>query len=514
MIPITRDKESSVPIYRQIVRQVKDAVESGELEGEDQLPTTRALAQVLGVNRLTVARAYADLAKAGFISAHVGRGTFVAPRPAEPRRRSSKPGGATQETPAPRLPWRPLFTRSSDRAVESGLPYAALGAAGPGVISFASLFPDSALFPTEPFRRALDEVIRREGHRILGYGHPAGHAPLREMISASLRERGMNVPSGEIVITNGSQQGIDLVARALLDPGDVVLVENPTYTGAVQVFHSCGAELVGVPVDEEGAIVSVMEEAVLRHRPKLIYLMPNFQNPTSETMSLRRRRALIEMAATRKLAILEDDFGGDLRFEGPDLPSLKALDRSGCVIYLSTFAKKLLPGLRIGWIAAPAEMAERLTGLKKIADYSTSLLLQAALYEFCRRGDMERHLTRVLDKYRGRRDAMMSAMKRSFPGQAIWSRPHGGLVVWVTLPAGVDADEVAAESESRGVLVGRGDLFYLDGGQGHNLRLTFSQVSEREIHRGIRILGDIIKRRIKARRAGPKVSSAESLPLI
>jgi 2-aminoadipate transaminase len=412
------------------------------------------------------------------------------------------------------MAWGTLFARTSERAVDEGLPAASMGATAPGVISFASLFPDPALFPVEPFRRSLDAVLRHEGHRVLGYGPPAGLPALRKMIAVNMKDHGMEVDESQVVITSGSQQGIDLVARALLDPGDVVLVENPTYTGAVQVFHSYGAELVGVPVDDEGAIVSLIEEAVTRHRPKLIYLMPNFQNPTSETMSLCRRHALIDLAVSRRIAVLEDDFGGDLRFEGPDLPSLKALDRGENVAYVSTFAKKLLPGLRIGWIAAPAAMADRLTSLKKITDYSTSLLLQAALCHFWRHGDLERHLVNVVDRYRERRDAMLSAMKRSFPADVTWSRPHGGLVVWVTLPPGADAAEVAAEAASRSVLVGLGDLFYVDGGTRQNLRLTFSQAGPREIHVGIRVLGEIIKQRMRVRRSERGTARAESLPLI
>jgi len=519
MIAIHLDRKDDTPLFRQIACQLTEAVQRGRLGRDQRLPTTRELARRLGVNRLTVARAYAEVAAEGWISSHVGRGTFVKDtgQPSGPRRSGAlhRPGAGSNASPdASSYGWSELFSRNSERAIDGGLPAAALGITEPGVISFASLFPDPALFPVEPFRAALDKVMRREGHRILGYGPPAGFTALRGMIAENLRSRGMTVSEDEIVITSGSQQGIDLVARALLDPGDAVLVENPTYTGAVQVFHSYGAELIGAPVDQEGVIVSRLREAIARRRPKLIYLMPNFQNPTSETMSLARRHALIELAAGAGLPILEDDFGGDLRFEGTDLPSLKALDQRGSVIYLSTFAKKLLPGLRIGWIAAPREMTQRLVHLKKITDYSTSLLLQAALHEFCIHGDLDRHLLNVVDKYRERRDAMLAAMKRSFPAEARWSRPKGGLVVWVTLPPGVDADEVAADAQSRGVLVGRGDLFHLDGGMKQNLRLTFSQATPREIHRGIRLLGDIIKQRIRRRRSEPQTPPAESLPLI
>jgi DNA-binding transcriptional MocR family regulator len=232
-------------------------------------------------------------------------------------------------------------------------------------------------------------------------------------------------------------------------------------------------------------------------------------------MSLARRKELVALTASRRLPVLEDDFGGDLRFEGADLPALKALPGGGGVIYLSTFAKKLLPGLRIGWIAAPRQVAEHLTGLKKITDYSTSLLLQAAVHEFCRRGDMDRHLAHVVRQYRDRRDAMLSAMRRCFPREASWTKPPGGLVIWVTLPASVDADEVAAATAERGVLVGRGDLFHVDGATGRsNLRLTFAQAGPRDIHRGIRVLGDVMHRSLRAGRSTARASAAESLPLI
>ncbi len=510
MTGLTIDRESDVPLYRQIVEGLREAVGRGALSAPDRLPPSRSLASELGVNRLTVARAYAELGRAGIVSARVGRGTFVASPPAG--RKGADRSGA-HRSPAV-VSWAPLFSRSSSRATEAGS--AGGAASGPlaGSVSFASLFPDPSLFPTETFRRALCHVLRRDGPRVLGYGPPAGHPDLREMIATGLRGRGVPAVAEEIVVTSGSQQGIDLVARALVDPGDVVLVENPTYTGAVQVFHASGATLVGVPVDEQGAIVSTMQRAVERHRPKLVYLMPNFQNPTSETMSLERRREVVELASRARLPVLEDDFGGDLRFEGPALPALKALDRDGVIVYLSTFAKKLLPGLRIGWVAAPRELAARLAALKTVTDHGTSPLLQAALYEFCRGGGLERHLEHVVACYRERRDAMLSAMKRSFPPQVAWTRPRGGLAVWVTLPDGVDADEVAAEAESRGVLVGRGDLFYVDGGTRHNLRLAFSQAPPADIQRGVRMLGDLIKRKIKARRTAPATGSPEPLPLI
>jgi len=359
----------------------------------------------------------------------------------------------------------------------------------------------------------MQAVLRNDGRDVLGYGPPAGHPPLRRFIAGEMRQRGMHVSEEEIVVTNGSQQAIDLIARALVDPGDGVLVENPTYLGAVQVFQSYGAEIDGIPVDSEGAMVSVVPDAIERRRPKLLYLMPNFQNPTSRTMSRSRRESLAAVLASGRVVVVEDDFGGELRYEGEDLPTLKSLDRGGCVVYLSTFGKKLLPGLRVGWLAAPQPLAERIAHLKKISDYSTSVLLQAALHEFCRRGELRRHLGQVVGHYRERRDAMLAALEDCFPRSAEWTRPEGGLVVWVTLPDGVGAEDVAAEASAQGVLVGCGDLFYLGRPRRENLRLAFSQASPVQIRDGVGILGQIINRKI-AVQAGRKNPPEQPLPLI
>ncbi len=505
MIEIALDREGGLPLSKQIADALRAAILRGEIAAGARLPAERALGRRLGVDRMTVSRAYADLDASRLVSRQVGRGSFVlaAPAPAAASRRSDEP--------APRgILWSSAFAGRTARLT----PVGAGAAPAEGAISFSSLFPDPSLFPVDAFRRAIEAAIRREGSRLFGYGAAGGYPPLRRYIAASQRERGVAVDEDEIVITNGSQQGIDLVARALLDPGDRVAVENPTYTGAVQVFQSHGARVVGVPVDEEGMIPDRLEEAVSRSGVKLLYLIPNFQNPTSGTMSVSRRRALLDIAARHGVPILEDDFGGALRYEGEEVPCLKTLDHGGRVIYMSTFAKKLLPGIRIGWLAAAREVAEKLGFLKQIADWNTSLLLQGALYEFCRRGDLDRHLRRVLAAYRERRDTMIEAMRRHFPREARFARPEGGLVVWVTLPPGLDSDEVAMEAQGKGVLVGRGDTFYVDGGTHNNLRLVFAQAGPADIRRGIRILGSILRRRLRERRAAVAPGLPEPLSII
>jgi len=503
-LSITLDRESRVPVYRQIVDQIRDALATGSIGPDDRLPTLRALAGRLGVNRLTVARAYDHLSEEGLIASHIGRGTFAV-RGGQPERSLHPPPG-----PA----WESLFARTPERAFERPFPSAAMTSAGEGTISFASLYPDPDLFPVKEFRDCVDQVLGRQGAAVLAYGPPSGYPPLREMVAKMLGERGIEASAEDVLITSGSQQAIDLVARALLDPGDSVVVENPTFLGAVQVFQSLGARLAGVPVDEPDRLVEHLEQAAARRNPKLAYFMPSFQNPTSRTIDLEARRGLVSIAAGRRFVLLEDDFAADLRYEGTDLPPLKALPGGGSVVYVSTFAKKLLPGLRVGWVVAPPRLIDRLISLKKITDYGTSLLPQAALHEFCRRGNLDHHLKKVSAAYRSRRDSMLDAMEREFPDGVSWTRPEGGLSIWVTLPDGVSADEVAGEAESRSVVVGRGDLFYVESPRRENLRLAYSMTSPAIIRKGIAVLGEIIRRRMTEGPIPRREKRAEPMPLI
>ena len=505
MIPIDLDRDSARPLSRQIAETLGQAIDDGGLAGGARLPAERSLARSLGVDRMTVARAYALLESQGLIERQVGRGSFVLARNHAPARSS---------TTGPALDWDEAV--ASRVALLSAQSLGLLHAPAPdAAINLSSLYPDPALFPLDAFRESMNAVLRREGARLLGYGPSAGYVPLRRFLSGALAERGITASVDEILITSGSQQGIDIVARALLDPGDRVVLEDPTYTGAVQLFQSQGARVTGVPVDAEGMVPERLDEVLARGGARMIYLIPNFQNPTTGTMSLDRRRRLLEVALRRGVPILEDDFGGDLRYEGEELPSLKALDsRSEGVIYVSTFAKKLAPGLRIGWIAAPAQAAARLVCIKQVCDWSTSTLLQGVLHEFCVRGHLRRHLERALGVYRKRRDAMIAAMEKHFPGEARWTRPEGGLVIWVTLPAGVDADETALEARGHGVLVSRGDLFFVNAGSHSNLRLVFGQEPPERIRKGIRVLGTILKRKLREARVAAVSGEPEPLPLM
>ncbi len=329
-----------------------------------------------------------------------------------------------------------------------------------------------------------------------------------------MTRRGTPTSAEEVLITNGSQQAIDLIARAFVDHGDLVLIENPTYSGAISSFESFGARLAGLQLDEDGILPGGIARSAGRTGAKLLYVTPSFQNPTTAVMPLPRRRQVLEEAAASNLMVIEDDWAGGLRFEGADPPTLRSLDREGRVIYLSTFAKQLIPGLRIGWIAGPRPVIDRLSVLKQINDYCSSPLMQVALEEFCRGGGLARHLALVRPAYRERRDAMLAALGGTFPAGAAWTKPEGGLFLWVRLPGELDAAELQAEAERRGVIVSGGDPFHLEGRGPASLRLTFASATTAEIERGIRSLGSILKKMLSASGRRRQEPVAEAYPLV
>ena len=509
-----------------IAEALRDAILAGEFDRGLPLPTTRELSRRLDVNRNTIVAAYRKLEEWGLARAHVGRGTFAATREERERRAAreprpvrtgaaSRPNGASPEATSPAsAPWTGVFSRSLEGGAAANFAATYSVETAPGTISFAGSFPAPDLLPAGSFRRALGRALGEDPRKVLCYGAAQGHLPLRRWIAEDMTRSGMPTAPEEILVTNGSQQAIDLIARAFTDPGDLVLLENPTYTGAISTFRSFGARLAGLPLDEEGVVPGAVSGAAARRGGKLLYVTPTFQNPTSAVLSPARRERLLSEAAGARLLVVEDDWASGLRFEGADLPTLRSLDREGRVIYLSTFAKKSLPGLRVGWIAAARPIIERLVALKQINDCCTSPLVQAALEEFCRAGALGRHLPKVRAAYRLRRDLMLAAIERWFPKGARATRPEGGLFLWVRLPDGVDAQALAADAERQGVLVSRGEIFHLDGGGRGSLRLTFASSRPDEIDRGIRRLGAVMKKQLAAgARRGAK-PAREALPLM
>jgi 2-aminoadipate transaminase len=361
-------------------------------------------------------------------------------------------------------------------------------ASQPEIISFAGGLPAPELFPVEAVRAAADDVLSRHGREALQYGPSEGFPALREWIAGELQGRKINAVSSDVLVTNGSQQVLDLVAKALLNPGDVVLTENPTYLAAIQAFQALEARFVPVPTDADGLIPETLPELIKLHRPKFLYTIPNFQNPTGVTMKAERRQALARIAAEHKLVILEDDPYGKLRYSGVEVPPIKHWDTDGWVLYASTFSKTIAPGLRLGWVLAPAEIFSRLLILKQAADLHTSSFDQRVAHAFLTGNDQSVHLERIRRAYGERFAVMNEALQAEMPSGYQWTKPEGGMFLWITGPVGLDGLKLLerAIKEKVAFVPGR-DFFPTDGGANY-LRLNFSNSTPDRIREGVRRL--------------------------
>jgi 2-aminoadipate transaminase len=379
----------------------------------------------------------------------------------------------------------------------------------PEVISFAGGMPAPELFPLERVREASNRILADslEGQTALQYSATEGYPPLREMIARHTARYGILATPENVLITSGSQQALDLIAKLMIDPGDSVLVEAPTYLGALQAFNVFEPRYASVPVDSEGLRTDsgALDDA-LAQNPKFMYLLPNFQNPSGTTLSLERRRKLLDLADRQGIPIIEDDPYGQLRYEGQHVPPLLALDRQsrsvrrdngfrvGNVIYLSTFSKTLAPGLRLGWMIAPPDVIGRLVQLKQGADLHTSTFTQQLVYEVARGGFLDAHIRRLRPIYRERRDVMLNALAEFMPPGVEWTRPAGGLFLWLSLPEGMDAASLLQSALALNVAFVPGSAFFADQEQGRrHCRLNFSNAQPERIVEGIQRLGEAMR---------------------
>lgn len=378
----------------------------------------------------------------------------------------------------------------------------------PDVISFAGGMPAPELFPLKQIEEACVKVLREQGAKALQYSISEGYIPLREFIVEKMGRYGIVANVDNVLITTGSQQALDLVAKVLLDPGDVIIVEGPTFVGALQSFRAYQASYASVPLDDDGMIVDLLAQKIVETHPKFMYILPNFHNPGGVTLSEERREQVVSLAHQYGVPILEDDPYGELRFEGEHLEPLVVISArqnggdpagyfKGDVIYMSTFSKTVAPGLRLGWVVAPVEVVERLVQAKQGADLHTSSLDQMMVYEVVRDGFLEEHVKEIREMYRLRRDAMLAAMDQHFPKGTGWTRPQGGLFLWVTLPEGVDCLELIEAAVEQRVAFVPGTAFYADGRGRDALRLTFATCPTDKIDEGIKRLGTAIAKRMK-----------------
>jgi 2-aminoadipate transaminase len=373
--------------------------------------------------------------------------------------------------------------------------------ARPEVISLAGGLPDTAAFPKETLAAVMAGIARESSAEALQYGPTEGLIGAKRCIAEVMAAEGIRADLDDMIVTAGGQQVIDLVARALVDPGDVVVAEAPTYPGAVPVFSSYQADVVQIEMDSDGMRVDVLEETLDRleregRKPKFIYTIPTFQNPGGVTLSLPRRHRLVEVAHERELLVLEDNPYGLLRYEGTPQPTLRELDGGVYVMYLGTFSKILSPGIRLGWVLAPAPVLEKLNLGKQAADLCSSTLSQLMVEAYFEQADWRDYIDTVAETYRARRDTMLDALAEHFPAQAEWTHPQGGLFIWVTLPEFIDTTDLLARALRENVAFVPGAAAYLDG-RGHNaMRLNFSAVDEADIREGVRRIGKVVAEQV------------------
>lgn len=468
---IQLDRQSAQPLYKQMVSTIQQRIRSGALPSGARLPTVRALAGQLGVTRLTVHSAYSELQSGGWVEATVGRGTFVA------------------------MQQEPVFGDSSLGREFS--PHGMISdmlrmAQMPGMRSLAMANAASELYPVRDFSRALNDALAHDSAAVFDYTSAQGEPLLRTVLAELVRGRGLHATPDEIVVTGGVTQGLALVARTLATAGDTVFVEQPTYVGAINILCGQGLRPVGVPVDEQGMQTDALEAMLLEHRPRFIYTIPAFQNPSGVCMSAARSAALLALSARHHIPIVEDDIYAAIAFDQPAPPALRARAPGGQVIYLSSFSKAALPGARVGYIVADLALVKRIVTAKQADDLCSPTLIQRALALFIERGHFAAHLRRVIPQYRERRDALLDAMARSFPSSLRWTLPAGGFSIWVALPPGASATDLYLAAIERGVAFAPGDFFFAGPPPAPYMRLSFSAHPPETLREVTRTIGSLL----------------------
>ena len=490
-IGIRLDPSDQRPLYQQIVDQLVQRIHNGALPVGHRLPPTRALAEELHTHRNTVVRAFDELSAMGLTESTVGRGTFVAALP-------DPTDTPALERPAPGLTWSSVISKRLDTERLSRHDRLARSVRHTDAINMQRMQPSLDLLPVDSFRRCMDHVLKNVGAAALAYAPVDGLPALRSEIALSLSREGVPARAEDVMITSGSQQALDLVSRALIDPGDPVLLEDQSYSGAISLFAAAGASLIAVRGDEEGPDLRALS-LLSRRGVKLFYLMPNCRNPTGGTISAVRREGLVKWARSSGVPVLEDDYGADLVLDGTPPPAaMRALDPD--VLYVGTFSKKLIPALRIGYLVAPPGIRSRLMGLKHAADLGSSLLLQHALTEFLQRGYLRSHLRTVLPEYRARRDALEESLKEHLPEGVEWRHAERGVTLWLMLPPGTDVEAVFRAAERSGVLVNPGVLSSVGDDGVAGIRLTFCAESPERLREGAKRLGKALEEALGQKR--------------
>lgn len=491
---MTLDRTNGDALYLQLATSLAAAISAGELSAGARLPSERDLAAKLGVSRTTTVNAYRELEARGLVRGFVGRGTFVCADPA--------PTAAVNQG-AP-FAWRGKVALRAQGGADLSLRRLIHTAIDPDLISFSAGTAALDCFPLDAFKAMTERVLGREARTALGLGPVDGQPRLRRAVASR-----SGIDPERVLILSGAQQGLDLIARCLIDPGDVVVMDRPGYLGAIQSFRGAGARLVGW--DVRRGDLGELDDLLLRYRPKLLYTCPTFQNPTGVTLGEPARRGLLELAARHRLPVVEDDPYRELGFAGPPPPTLADLDGGDLVIHIGTFAKTLAGGLRLGWLAAAPAIVDHLARIKGTTDVATNGLTQLVVAELLVSGVYDEHLAALRAEHALRQEAMLHALTREMPQGAVATRRvTGGLYLWCRLGLGLESRELLRGAVAAGVTFAAGPHFYADGAGGDEVRLCFSTVPPHQIADGVRRLASVVRRTLAEPR---RAARADPIPL-
>ncbi len=480
------DWKSSKPISLQIQEQIREHLERRSLRVGERLPSTRHLAEALGIHRSTVALAYQELWAQGWIDQRPGSAPRVRARLAQMK--------SVTVSKKRSFDWEALASPAAKEALGAHRELAR-NAHREGFINFASLHMDPRLFPVEEFRACLTKAMKKGGESLLTYGDRQGFRPLREFLARRMALHGVETSAEEILITNGSQQGLDLLLRMVAQPGRSIAVESPTYSLFLPLIRLKGLKPLEIPYGEDGMDLSILEEVLKRHRPSLVYTMPNFQNPTGRSASQANREGLLDLCAHHGVPILEDGFEEEMKYFGRVIPPIKAMDRRGLVAYCGSFSKVLFAGVRVGWIVAPVPCIEQLLALRHFSEIMPTMIPHAALHEFCERGLYDLHISRMHRTYRKRMQVALRALKQHVqPEWAQWEEPKGGYLIWLNLKApGRRKPDWERLFEEQGLQVSPGNLYSPSRNHPSWVRLSISLLDESQIEEGVHRLAAALK---------------------
>ena len=465
-------KETDTPLYIQLYEKLKTLIEENQLE-QEKLPSIRSLAKSLGVNNVTVVSAYKLLENEGYVYSIKGSGTYI------------------KKLPVETIPY--LEEGDMDLMVSGILPVSK------NSINFASMSPTPDLFPIEEFKKVLIEVLDRDSGLAFLYPEITGYDPLRDSISKFLRENyNTIVNKDQILITSGGQQGLDIISKTLISPGDCIFVENPTYSGALATFKSRGAKIVGIPIKEDGIDMGTLKLYIKKYRPKFLYIMTNYQSPTTYSYDLESKEELLLLSKEYGFYIIEDDFLTDLNFNENKKMPLKSMDKFDQVIFIKSFSKIFMPGVRIGFITLPNKLFKEIIRAKHTTDISSSGYLQRAFDLYLRQGYWKSHIEKIKEVYSEKYKLMTEGLDRLTEYGVSYIKPDGGLSIWLKLPKNMDAISIYNECAENGLALVPGKVFFVDDSIYSNyIRLSFGEVSNEEITDGLRILENIISRPFK-----------------